>query len=125
MFRLARLLHLTTLMSFTNEKSRQWRHLHHQKIQEWRERIQELGRWANLERWTYERFDMELGQLLDQDLREIWFFAGFYVSRTKAGSLRKTFVDAIREIREYGTIEPSLKKRLLRAIQATKRKLLK
>ena len=80
--------------------------------------------WGYSENWHEERMEIETAQfLVDNDLRIIWDFALFYTHRTKTGRLRQEFVDVLSEIREYGTVEPSRKIRLLKSIETTRRKM--
>lgn len=101
----------------------QWREKNREFIREWRKKLSELRLLGIAENWHAERMEMEIAQLLDKELRTIWDFALYYTSRTKSGFLRKTFVEVIYEIREYGTVEPNRKSRLWKSIQTTRRKM--
>lgn len=105
-----------------SEKSKQWRAHNKESIEKWQETVADLRNLANLENWTYERLDIEIAQRLDTDLRKIWDFSLKYSMRYKKSSLGKFFGTALTEIRDYGTIEPSRKERLLKAIETTRRK---
>jgi len=112
-------------MPLDKEKSKAWREKNKDAIVQWRKKMEELRNQSSAENWHYERMEMEVAQLLDKELREIWDFGIYYTGRTKSGSLRQAFVDALYEIREYGTLEPQWKRQLLGAIQTTKRKMKK
>jgi hypothetical protein len=112
-------------MGNDKEKSRTWREKNKDAVILWRRKMEELRNLSIAENWHYERMEMEVAQLLDKELREIWDFGTYYTGRIKSGSLRQAFVDALYEIREYGTLEPQWKRQLLGAIQTTKRKMKK
>ena len=105
------------------ERNKWWREQNKEFIAQWRKKMDELRAWGYSENWHEERMEMEIAQLLDKELRNIWDFGLLYIYRTKSGSLREAFVDAIREIREYGTIEPYWKNHLLKSIETTRRKM--
>ena len=105
------------------ERNKWWREQNKESIAQWRKKMDELRGWGYAENWNYERLEIETAQLLDQNLRVIWDFASYYRSRTKSGTLRKTFLDALHEINEYGTIEPQWKRELIKAIETTRKKM--
>ena len=76
-----------------------------------------------MENWTHERLEIEMAQLLDLDLRKIWDFATMYASRYRKSNLGEFFSYVVSEIIDYGTIEPSRKERIRKAIETTRRKM--
>lgn len=115
--------HEKSAMAPYSEKSKQWREKNKESIADWRKTIEDLRNLANLENWSYERLDMEIAQRLDTDLRKIWDFSLMYSLKYKKSNLGKFFGSALTEIRDYGTIELSRKKRLLAASETTRRKM--
>lgn len=110
-----------------SDKSKKWRENNQEIIQQWRKKFDELLNRRAYEGWDAEKFEMEIGSSLpDQDLRDIWFFITSYVARSSPYSkspLVKFYKDAINEIRDFGTIESSRKRVLLKSIETTRRKM--
>ena len=110
-----------------SEKSKKWREDNKELILKWKKKFEELLNRRTQEWWNAERFEMEIGSSLeDQDLRDAWFFITFYVASSSPYStsqLVKFYKDAINEIRDFGTLEPSRKRKLLRSVVTTRRKM--
>ena len=106
-----------------SDGSKLWRQQNKDSVQKWQTEMNDLRNLANLENWTHERLDIEVAQRLDTDLRKIWEFCYRYTARYRGSNLAKFFGEALAEIREYGTLEPSRKRRLLKAIETTGRKM--
>lgn len=106
-----------------SEKSKQWREKNKEPIEKWQETVADLRNLANLENWTYERLETEIAQLLDSDLRKIWDFASMYASRYRKSNLGEFFSYVVTEVIDYGTIEPSRKESIRKAIETTRRKM--
>lgn len=106
-----------------SDTSKRWREKNKESISEWQKTIADLRNLGNLENWSYERLEMEIAQRLDTELRKIWDFSLMYSLKYKKSNLSKFFGSALSEIRDYGTIEPSRRRRLLKAIETTGRKM--
>jgi hypothetical protein len=106
-----------------SDQSKRWREQNQESIRQWQAEIADLRHLGNLENWTAERLEIEIAQKLDADLRTIWDFASRYSRRYKKSKLGQFFKKALVEIIDYGIIEPSRKKHLLRSIETTRRKM--
>lgn len=110
-----------------SDKSKKWRELNKDSILQWKKKFDELLNRRAYEGWDAEKFEMEIGSSLsDQDLMDIWFFITSYVARSSPYSkspLVKFYKDAINEIRDFGTVEPSRKRILLKSVETTRRKM--
>ena len=104
-------------------RSKSWREQSKESITAWQKQITDLRNLSNLENWTSERFEIEIAQRLDADLRKIWDFGSKYSRRYRKSQLGQAFKKALVEIIDYGTIEPSRKRGLLKAIETTRRKM--
>lgn len=109
-----------------SDKSKQWREKNKELVLKWKRKFDELLNRRAQEWWNAERLEMEIGSSLeDQDLRDAWFFITSYVARSSPYSkspLVKFYKDAINEIRDFGTMEPSRKRKFLKSIATTRRK---
>lgn len=110
-------------MSPYSKESILWRKNNEKFIIEWQKRIEDLRNLGHLENWTYERLEFEIAQRLATDLRRIYDFACSYTRRYKTGKFRKYMADAVREIIDYGVVEPNRLKRLQKAIETTVRRM--
>jgi len=106
-----------------SDKSKRWREENKASVDAWRKTIEDLRQLANLENWAYERLEIEIAQRLDRELREIWDFGSWYSKKYPKSEFGLFLKKAVAEIVDHGTIEPSRKKRLLRAIETTRRKM--
>ena len=111
-------------MSPQSNKSIQWRSIHKNQIEEWKRRFEELRNFAIRAGCSQEKFETELAQIIDDpDVRDFWFFANSYVNTHRGTAFTKFLNEAISEIRTYGILEPARKKRLIKAMQTTRRKM--
>ena len=107
-----------------SNKSKNWRENNQNIILKWKKKFNELLDRRAHEWWDEEKFQMEIGNALeDQALKDIWFFAIFYISRYPRSSLSQFFSKAVEEIKNFGTLEPSRKNHLLKSTQTTRRKM--
>jgi hypothetical protein len=106
-----------------SKRTLEWREKNKEKIAEWRQRVQERRDLANLENWSYERLEIEIAQLLYPKLRVIYDYAINYTRRHKSGQFRELMANAVAEISEFGTIEPSRFNAINKAIEGAKRRI--
>ena len=90
-----------------SKRTLEWRTKNSAAIFEWRQKIADLRNLSNLESWSYEKLEIEIAQLLHPKLREIYDFATSYSRRYKKGPFKQYMDEAVAEIVEYGSIEPS------------------
>ncbi len=109
-----------------SEKSKKWREENKVHIEEWKGKFKELLNRRTQEWWNTERFEMEIGSSLsDAKLRDAWFFITYYVAKSTPYSksqLVKFFKNAINEIIDFGILEPSRKRKLLKSVATIRRK---
>lgn len=107
-----------------SDRNKKWREQNKEVISHWKKKFDELLDRRSHEWWDEDKFEMEIGNALqDQDLRDIWFFVTSYVSRYPRSNLSQFFSKAIEEIKTFGTIEPYKKRHLVKSIETTRRKM--
>lgn len=107
-----------------SEASKLWRERNKDLIALWKRKFQDLLERRRIESWDTEKFEMEIGNALeDQKIKDIWFFVTFYVVRYPRSNLSKFFSEVVDEIKDFGTMEPLRLKRVLKSVETTRRKM--
>ncbi|MBI3017406.1 MAG: hypothetical protein HYY62_05370 [Deltaproteobacteria bacterium] len=110
-------------MESNNLKKEKWIKENQEYILKWKEIYEKLYRQSLEEWWSTQRFEQEIGSsLLDSELRDFWFFCGSYIEQHPNGQLAKDLKKALKDLKEFGTLEPSEKRRFLKTMATVRRK---
>ncbi len=102
----------------------EWRAKQITLIERWQIKMKELRLQSLDEGWNEDKFEMEMVPFIEsQVLSDVFIFAKNYVFRYKTGKFRSLMVEAYREIRDFGTIEPMRLDFLKRRIEVARRKM--
>lgn len=100
-----------------------WIKLNQEYILQWKAIYEKLFRQSLEGWWSTQRFEQEIGSSLpDPELRDFWFFCGSYIERYPNGQLAKEFKKVLRDLKEFGSLEPFTKRRFLKTMATLRRK---
>ena len=73
--------------------------------------------------WSTEKFKQEIGSSLPEaELRDLWFFSSHYTWRHHKGILTEKFKQILRDLKEFGTLEPWKKRKFLKTMESLRRR---
>ena len=109
-------------MSPYSKTSIDWREQNKEAVEQWKKKYQEIIAQSRQEWWSTEQLETEIGASLgDQELRDIWFFARWYIGSHRS-PLANFFGETMKELKNFGTLEPARKRRIMKSIATTRRK---
>jgi len=107
-----------------SEKTILWRQKYASEIQVWQNKIRHLKDLYYQERWTLDKFEMEIVPLIqNQKMREVFTFSKNYIYKRKRGHFRDFMRRIYQEIIDFGVMEPSQLNHAYYAIQKVRSRL--